>query len=384
MYPPIPANHGEMVEQLRFSMPLYPENEVIIRPTHGYTNRAAKFSITHAIPEDPAEWASYSAELTAFSERATQGHEEPITGAMLFVVPKPTPYDAFQQAADAVQPLAAALQHDLRTAGIPVSAAICIAGGLWRAYDCPDHRCCRDEPRSTHTIGRLTRYYRDMGMEPAHTRAHVESQLLPIQGSEATKFSTLLAQKNEHPADCEYTPGPWMKGTEEKILRALQMVTNGQPLPAELAAAAIGYLQEDLELAFSMELVESEIRHAHELWHTLVRKCVPPYEHMSVPLLTLLSWTAQHLGDRALAQVAYERALRLDPAHELARQMRVTFQKPQAFTALRNFYVGARRAREDMQSRIVQPAREAPLRSDARPDESGQDTAANHADPEGR
>ncbi|MCH6163038.1 DUF4192 domain-containing protein [Streptomyces marispadix] len=99
-------------------------------------------------------------------------------------------------------------------------------------------------------------------------------------------------------------------------------------LSDEDAAALILGLQDRRTRDRAAEWMEApDSGPALRLWRALARRCVEPYDEHAAAPLTLAGWVAWSTGDRPMARLALDHALRSDPDYVFARLLHRAFNE---------------------------------------------------------
>jgi hypothetical protein len=156
-------------------------------------------------------------------------------------------------------------------------------------------------------------------------RAALERQLAPIDGAEREAFAaaTVHADRRIRKAlmsrDQAAVRDKLLRGGERLLDRALDRYANGKRLPDPTAAWLSVLLRLDEFLSIAWQRVAAATASAHlALWSDLTRRAEPA--HLPT-IATLLGYVAWRTGDGALAGIAVQRALGIDPDYPPAQVM---------------------------------------------------------------
>jgi hypothetical protein len=270
------------------------------------------------------------------------------------------------------QRLVERLEKAFRTVGIAVLDALYISGGRFRSYRCTDPGCCPASGRPVDpTSSGVAAEFVARGSSPLANRAALQALVQPMEQARCADVEAAAAAAMS-------TVGPWWgdesspqwRAWQTDSLQLLQQVAErylaGEPriredeagrvvaglcdIPVRDAAAllltswASGWRSEDdgpgagAEVAWCQGTRMGELlqglsatsdgrsgrplagaerdRVLEQLWRDVATRCDGP---LAVPALTLLGMHAWSQGNGALALVAAERALSIDPGYRLAQ-----------------------------------------------------------------
>ncbi|MDK1475959.1 DUF4192 domain-containing protein [Streptomyces sp. 549] len=332
---------AELADALPYLLGYHPDDSVVVVGLHGGNGRFGG-RIRLGIPSLPQEWpdtARQVAECLLDNSRARGNRPD---GALIYLCQEPSPGETPQQAMERLRPLA----HELRTAcgrlEMPVQEALCLSGGTYWSYCCPDPRCCPAEGSPLAPVGRST-----MAAAAAYAGIQVRGSLRELTARLAP-LTGLAAEDQEGVLDeAGAVLLPRMLGEADRTevraetlalgARLLRRFRNSSRAVDHLsatdadaaddrllsdteAAALIVGLQDRLTRDRAAEWMESrEAQPALRLWRALSRRCVGAYaEHRAAPL-TLAGWVAWVTGDEPSARVAFGLALEADPRYVFAR-----------------------------------------------------------------
>ncbi|GAA3358559.1 hypothetical protein GCM10017744_033630 [Streptomyces antimycoticus] len=238
-----------------------------------------------------------------------------------------------------LRPLAQRLRTACGGLEVPVFEALCISGGRFWSYVCPDRRCCPPEgvPLALPGTSVMAAAATFAGVQVRGSLREMEARLAPLGAPRADGQERALdaagAELVPRILDgagsatvCAQTLGlvGRMLDTFQAAPSAADACTadlhDDRLLDDQEAAAVIIGLQDRRtrdRAAGWMEEVDADA--ALRLWRALARRCVGSYgEHAAAPL-TLAGWVAWSAGDELTARVALGRALRVDPDYLFAR-----------------------------------------------------------------
>ena len=221
------------------------------------------------------------------------------------------------------------LHHAYQSAGIDVLEALHIFAGRYRSVLCADTGCCPAEgrpfePRDTRVAAECT----VAGWVALPDREAYEAQLRPIGGPAryAMRQAATLADERIY----ALLTRPPKEGTVARVLQ-----TQGRTAVIEAEERyGRGARLDDEEVAWLAVLLRvipvrdfawsritggrERLQVLRELWLDVLRRCQPD---ASVAPLCLFAFATWRRGDGALARLALETALDLDPAYTMAAEV---------------------------------------------------------------
>ena len=269
-------------------------------------------------------------------------------------------------------PLLRLLRKQLRRAGIEVVDALLVSGGRWWSFLCQDERCCPSggtEVRSELTpaaglyAAESVRTGAVVLPDRAALEASVEAGTVVDPGQVDRAIERVVALRTPGselamrvrlgaPADADADDVD-VEGDGE--FRATDLLSQAVEVQAErlLARWTVGggvNVDDALFVALGMQsivtrdrvlglLAEHDAGMLTGLFAEIVR--LTPDEH-AAPVCAGLAWFAYGSGDGALAGVAAERALRVDPTYNLARLVLVGMSSMAPPSALREVSAAVR------------------------------------------
>lgn len=222
--------------------------------------------------------------------------------------------------------------------GLPVADALHLGGGRWWSYQCRDDGCCPAEGRPV--AGRGSRVAAEAtyaGLVALPDRSSLAATLDPEPGAGAALDGALRRMEETDPGavgataaatsggvadDVEERRQRWREELRSRQARLLDRVERDGTAPwlseEELAALVVGLRETGLrdDAWLWMERQPSQYPRALELWRQVARRAPERYR---TPPLFLAAWAAWRSGSGALARLAIERALALEPGYGAAR-----------------------------------------------------------------
>ena len=350
---------AELADALPYLMGFHPDDSIVLVALHGSRGRFGG-RIRFGIPENPAEWPTVARHLAADLAATGTARGGTPDAALVYLCQDPSPGHTGRHVRERLRPLAEHLRAACDRLGMPAREALCISGGRYWSYCCPDDRCCPEDggelplPGTSamaaaavwagiHVQGSLTDMERRL--EPlgppvaarqeraldkaalalvprvcaAGERERLRKEVLVLAGRLLDRFraappagarSCLPGGRDGRPQEAS----PWAERVAGEDSR------DDQLLSEEEAATLVIGLQDHVTRDQAAEWMEGDVAPAAlRLWRAVARRCVGAYrEHAAAPL-ALAGWVAWSLGDEAGGRVALGRALRTDPDYLFAR-----------------------------------------------------------------
>ncbi|ANW17706.1 DUF4192 domain-containing protein [Streptomyces clavuligerus] len=329
---------AELADALPYVLGYHPTDSVVLVALHG-SRGAFGGRVRLGIPRSPAEWRPVARQLAECLIEGSRARGDQPDGVALFLCQDPGSEESGRAVMERLRPLS----HWLRTAcgalDVPVYEALCISGGRFWSYCCPDPRCCPPEGHrlaasGTSVMAAAAAY---AGVQVRGSLRDMEVRLAPWTGTRAAEQERALDRAAAALVPRILDREGRVRVTEETIALAralLERLAAAVRPPRGLvgpdaaddalvgqdeAAALILGLQDRVTRDRAAEWMEgSEGEPALRLWRVLSRRCVGPYaEHAAAPL-TLAGWVSWSLGDQPAARVALGLALSRDPEYVFA------------------------------------------------------------------
>ncbi|SFC34568.1 DUF4192 domain-containing protein [Streptomyces aidingensis] len=335
---------ADLADALPYLLGYHPEDSIVLIGLHGPRGRVGG-RVRIGIPEDAGGWPETARELADCLLEGGTAHGSRPDAAVICLCRDPAGGEAPAQVRDRLAPLAQWLRTACGSRDLPVLEALCISGGRYWSYCCPDPECCDGEgtrlPSGTSpmaaaaahagilvhgSLGDLERRLDPLG-EPAASRqadafeavaGALVPRILDDRGeAEAVRLSTLrlagelITRYRRATADNRQaaTGDPAVADARDDAL-----------LTSEEAATLIIGLQDRLARDRAAEWMEGpDAAPALRLWRALARRCIGPWSGHAAAPLTLAGWVAWSTGDRVGARTALGRAVRADPEYVFGR-----------------------------------------------------------------
>ncbi|MCC3770557.1 DUF4192 domain-containing protein [Streptomyces sp. UNOC14_S4] len=329
---------AELADALPYLLGFVPDDSIVMVALHGERGRFGG-RLRLGIPHSREEWADIGDQLAETLLTGSNKRGARPDGVVLFLCQDPATGGTGQEVMERLRPLAQSLREACGRRDMPVFEALCLSGGRFWSYCCPDLRCCPREGTplalpGTSVMAAAATY---AGMEMRGSLSQLEARYAPITGPRAEEqqealdsAAMALVPRILRSADCEAV----REETLELARRTMSRFHSTPPLggraeadarddtllTAPEAATIIIGLQDRVTRDRAAEWMEGpEAPAALRLWRALARRCVPPYaEHGAAPV-ALAGWVAWSADDKLEARVALGCALRLDPEYLFAQ-----------------------------------------------------------------
>ncbi|MFJ4918310.1 DUF4192 domain-containing protein [Streptomyces sp. NPDC088725] len=330
---------AELADALPYLMGFHPTDSIVLVALHGVSGRFGG-RLRLGIPRSPQEWQPVAEQLAQCLVEGSERRGARPDGIVVFVCQDPADGETGGQVMERLRPLAQRLRTACGSLDVPVHEALCISGGRYWSYCCPDTRCCPPEgtglalpgttvmaAAATYAGIQVRGSLREMEarLEPSRTPAALEQErvldeagadLVPrilLGGNREQVGSETLAMARRLMKRLGELPGSGRAGTDADA-------EDDKLIGDKEAAVVILGLQDRETRDRAAEWMEGpSAQPALRLWRALARRCVGSYaEHATAPL-TLAGWVAWSTGDEPGARVALGLALRLDPDYVFAR-----------------------------------------------------------------
>lgn len=329
---------AELADALPYLLGFHPDDSIVVVALHGERGRFGG-RIRIGIPSAPEEWSGVAAQIAACLESDVRSGGRQPDGALVFLCQDPAGGTTGQAVMERLRPLAQSLRTACGARDMPVYEALCLSGGRYWSYCCPDAECCPAGGKSFAPTGTSA-----MAAAAAYAGLHVRGSLREMERRLAVVGPpTAAAQERAlDSASAALVPrmlaadGGVAVGTEtlDLVKRLMTRFRESVPDAGDVAADAHddGLLGNEDAAALILGLQDRSTRDgaaawiegldvspALRLWRALARRCVAPYtEHAAAPL-TLAGWVAWSGGDEPTARVALDLALRCDPGYVFAQ-----------------------------------------------------------------
>jgi len=221
--------------------------------------------------------------------------------------------------------------------GPALADALLVAGGRFWSYLCDDPACCPPQGRLVDpSTGAVEAQAVWAGIAPLPDRAALAATLDPVP---AQVGPGLLAAAERDATDARTSTGGSARFARAAVralyaaARTLAATADAGPSDAGLSdevlsdevVARLGVALEVIGVRDAVWLAQDAGRlDGDQLWRQLAQRL--PGEYAAAPLF-LAGWTAWRAGDGALANIAAERAVTVDPAYSAAQLLQTVLQE---------------------------------------------------------
>lgn len=354
---------AELADALPYLIGFHPDDSIVLIALHGERGRFGG-RLRLGIPESVEEWPAVCAQLAScLAGSAQAGGAARPDGALVFLCRDPAPGESGREVMERLRPLAQRLRTACGELEMPVHEALCLSGGRYWSYCCPDPRCCPAEGAEIGGSGTsvMAAAAACAGIAVQGSLAELESRLQPPGGPAEeeqeraldTVASELMPPMLRGEADAEAV----REATCDLAERVLERFGAAPPVRPREGASAPGRgfgppaweeadarddalltgpeaarliigLQDRVARDRAAEWMEGDVAQpALRLWRALARRCAGAYaDHAAAPL-ALAGWVAWSTGDEVGARVALGIALRLDPEYLFAQLLHAACNK---------------------------------------------------------
>jgi Domain of unknown function (DUF4192) len=345
-YPSAPSEPGvtlktpaDLVDALPYLLGFHPDDSIVLVTTHTSRSRlGARMRLD--IPGDPAEWPQAARELAERLVRGCERRGRPPEGILLYLCRDPAAGRDARSVREELEPLSQELRTAFGALDVPVYESLCVSGGRWWSYVCPNEECCPSEGRPLDRPGTsvMAAAAAFAGVRVRGSLREMTARFAPLRGERARSQARAL---DEAAADLvpRILDGDGARSVREEtaiLLEAALERFRQAPAPegpparadesddalldeAEAAAVIVG-LQDRATRDRAAEWMElPDATAALRLWRALARRCVEPFREHSAPPISLAGWVAWSSGDDIEARVAFHQALTVDPDYTFAQ-----------------------------------------------------------------
>ncbi|MFI5687466.1 DUF4192 domain-containing protein [Streptomyces sp. NPDC051636] len=331
---------AELADALPYLLGYRPEDSIVLVALHDRAGRGRFGGRARlGIPASPDDWAAAARQLAhglvTGSERRGARPEQMVA----YVCQEPAKGESGREVMQRLRPLAQLLRTECGSLDVPVIEALCISGGRFWSYCCPNDECCPAEgaPMGLPGTSVLAAAATYAGIQVRGSLSELHARLLPWETAAAFEQEIVLdaagidlvprilddatrADVAEETLDLaerimnRFAAAPPVPGTPQADLRDDELLGHD-----EAAALILGLQDRTTRDRAAAWMEGEEAGPALRLWRALARRCVGPYgEHAAAPL-TLAGWVAWSTGDDLEAREALAMALGADPDYLFAR-----------------------------------------------------------------
>ncbi|MEU6550932.1 DUF4192 domain-containing protein [Streptomyces sp. NPDC046915] len=331
---------AELADALPYLLGYRPEDSMVLVALHDRDGRGRFGGRARlGIPANPDDWAAAARQLahglvTGSERRGTRPEQ-----MVAYVCQEPQKGESCGEVMRRLRPLAQLLRTECGRLDVPVIEALCISGGRFWSYCCPQEGCCPAEgtPMGLPGTSVLAAAATYAGIQVRGTLRELHARLLPWETAAALEQEIVLdaagmdlvprilddtsrAEVAEQTLDLaervigRFAAAPTVSGGIQADRRDDELLGHD-----EAAALILGLQDRTTRDRAAAWMEGEEAGPALRLWRALARRCVGPYgEHAAAPL-TLAGWVAWSTGDELEAREALAMALGADPDYLFAR-----------------------------------------------------------------
>ncbi|MFI2212279.1 DUF4192 domain-containing protein [Streptomyces sp. NPDC020141] len=362
---------AELADALPYVLGYHPTDSVVMVALHGSRGRFGG-RVRIGIPRSEKEWSPVARQLAECLIEGSERRAARPDGIVLFLCQDPADGESGLRVMERLRPLAQWLRTACGALDVPVYEALCVSGGRFWSYCCPDRRCCPAEGTALAVPGTsvmaATAAY--AGVSVRGSLRDMEARLVPPAAALGTgqqraldRAAGALAPRildGDRRAGVARETIELARALMERIAQAppsagrtaaQEDLADDRLISHDEAAAVIVGLQDRETRDRAAEWMEgAEAGPALRLWRALCRRCVGPYtEHAAAPL-TLAGWVSWSTGDEPAARVALGLALDRDPEYVFARLLHQACNEDLDPETLRDCLRVEREAREALAS----------------------------------
>ncbi|MFJ7158577.1 DUF4192 family protein [Streptomyces sp. NPDC101118] len=328
---------AELADALPYMLGFHPDDSIVMVTVHGSGGRFGG-RLRVGIPPAPEEWEELSGQVAETLIGGSERRGARPDGIVLFLCQDPPAGEDPARVMARLRPLAQGIRLACGALDVPVLEALCLSGGRYWSYCCPDPRCCPPEGTAlampgTSVMAAAATY---AGLQVRGTLKELQARLSPVTGPAAEDMVRALDRTAAAlvPRILEGTDRGQVAAETlalaRTVMRRLARATPSDGGPSsdawddaliedEEAALLVLGLQDRETRDVAAEWMEGEeAGPALRLWRALARRCAGEYhEHAAAPL-TLAGWVTWSMGDEPYARIAFSLALRADPGYRFA------------------------------------------------------------------
>lgn len=331
---------AELADALPYLLGFYPDDSIVVVALHGERGRFGG-RIRIGIPDTDEGWYALSLQIAECLEATAQAQGPRPDGAIIFLCQEPGDGESTgKEVTERLRPLVQRLRVACGELEMPVYEALCLSGGAYFSYCCPEPGCCHPDgmplaapgtsamaAAATYAGVRVHGSLREMEKRlTALGPPFADAQEQALDSLSATLVRRMLTAEGRQQV-CEDTltlAGRLLDRFHHAVpstaTRTAADAHDDGLLSHEDAAAIILGLQDRKTRDHAAEWMEGmDVDPALRLWRALSRRCVGSYDEHAAALLTLAGWVAWSGGDAPTARVALGLALRTDPDYLFAQ-----------------------------------------------------------------
>ncbi|MCT2590617.1 DUF4192 domain-containing protein [Streptomyces sp. N2-109] len=332
---------SELADALPYLLGFHPTDSIVVVALHGERGRFGG-RLRMGIPATPDEWAPVASQLAACLQSGSLARGGAPDGALVFLCQDPPAGGSGRAVMERLRPLAQRMRTACGELEMPVFEALCLSGGRYWSYCCPETSCCPAEgtPLALPGTSAMAAAATFAGIHVQGSLKEMEARVAPLacglsspQERALDKAAAALVPRMLSSHDRDAVSGETVRLARRLIDRFRGAArADGTDVVAEADARDDALLSHDEAAILILGLQDRGTRDraaewmegreaapALRLWRALSRRCVGTYAEHSVAPLTLAGWVAWSSGDEPSARVAFGRALDTDPDYVFAQ-----------------------------------------------------------------
>ncbi|MFX4294580.1 DUF4192 domain-containing protein [Streptomyces bohaiensis] len=331
---------GELADALPYLLGYYPDDSIVLVALHGTRYRVGG-RVRTALPQSPETWEDTVREMVTCLSEGSAARTGPPAAMVLYLCQEPRGGETPAAVMERLRPLAQLVRTTCGGRDVPVLEALCVSGGRYFSYCCPQGACCPPDGSplregATPTIAAAAAY---AGVRVQGSLKELQRRVLPlgepVAGRQLHAFDVTAralvprmlgrggsaeSVRVETLAAAERVLARYRRGGLPEADQGAADARDDSLLTSHEAAALVLGLQDRVTRDRAAQWMEGDRgREAARLWRALARRCVGAFEGHAPSPLALAGWTMWSLGEDAAARVAIGRALDLDPDYTFAR-----------------------------------------------------------------
>ncbi|WP_443050551.1 DUF4192 domain-containing protein [Streptomyces sp. H27-D2] len=302
---------AELADALPYLMGFHPTDSVVMVGLHGARGRFGG-RLRLGIPLSSEEWPDVCDQLAECLVAGSRRRADRPEGILVFLCQDPGQGESAQDVMERLRPFVQRLRTACGGLEVPVLEALCISGGRFWSYVCPDQRCCPPDGTpltlpGTSVIAAAAAY---AGLQVRGTLREMEARFDPLPAPHAEEQELALDT-----ASMELVPRI-LGGANAETVRGETLDLAGRVLGRFRAAPPTGgryesdahddaLIAHDEAAAIILGIQDRQARDraaewmegppgeaALRLWRALARRCVGSYGDYAAAPLTLAGWVA--------------------------------------------------------------------------------------------
>ncbi|MEU1279986.1 DUF4192 domain-containing protein [Streptomyces sp. NPDC005805] len=329
---------AELADALPYMMGFHPNDSIVLVTLHGGEGRFGG-RLRIGIPRSPDEWEPVADQVADCLIRGSERRGAHPDGMVVFLCRDPAVGEGGDQVVERLRPLAQYLRVACGALDVPVYEALCISGGRFWSYCCPDARCCPADgtplPLGGTSVMAAAAAY--AGLQVRGTQKEMEARLVPAhtpramaQAIELDAVGAALVARAVEEGGRRQLAAETLALARDALERFAAEPGGGTGPGTDAEDDRLLTDREAAELIIGLQDRRTRDRAAQwmegrdagpalRLWRSLARRCVAVHQGYAAAPLTLAGWVSWSMGDEPSARVALGLALRADPDYVFAQ-----------------------------------------------------------------